>query len=96
MGAAKAAVEVEQTAPAEETPETKPETKPDSEAAPQGGAAVEVERVEDGSLEVVVLVQISGTRNGEAWPAAGESWVLPEAEALAYVKSGYVRLPDAE
>lgn len=48
-------------------------------------------------VEVVVLVAISGLRNGEPWPAPGEPIVLPEAEAAGYLKFGYVKAkPDAE
>ncbi|MFA8415113.1 hypothetical protein ACEPTV_33245, partial [Burkholderia pseudomallei] len=64
--------------------ETKPDPEPEKSALP------------DGHVEVIVVTPISGLRNGEPWPAAGEPIVLPEAEARGYLQFGYVKLPDTE
>ena len=53
--------------------------------APKAKAAQPAETV-----EVVVLVQVSGLRDGERWPAVGESWTLPTAEAEQYIRQGLV------
>ena len=39
-------------------------------------------------MKVRMKVQMSGTRNGEEWPAKGEVAELPTAEAAHYVASG--------
>ncbi|GAB2702373.1 hypothetical protein BKA24_001686 [Microbacterium marinum] len=41
-------------------------------------------------VEVFVAVTITGTRNGEPWPAVGEPITLPATEAEAYLAAGYV------
>lgn len=40
--------------------------------------------------EFIVRIPISGTRNGEPWPAPGERIDLPEAEALDYLNARYI------
>jgi hypothetical protein len=42
----------------------------------------------------IVRVLITGTRNGEPWPAIGESIELPAQEAASYLLSGVVKLPE--
>lgn len=44
---------------------------------------------EDGDVEVVMLLHITGLRNGEAWPARGQAITLPADEALNLVRNGY-------
>jgi len=39
-------------------------------------------------MQVKLLVDISGTRNGEPWPGRGESVDLPEDEARAMIAVG--------
>jgi len=39
-------------------------------------------------VKVKMQVYISGTRNGEAWPAAGGEVDLPDAEAAKYCANG--------
>ena len=49
-------------------------------------------------MKVKMQVYISGTRNGEAWPAAGGEVDLPDAEAAKYCANGLaipVRSDDA-
>ena len=43
---------------------------------------------------VIVRFRTSGTRNGEPWPAVGESWTLPDGEAADYILSGFVVLDE--
>ena len=50
-------------------------------------------------MKVRMLVNMSGTRNGEEWPAKGEVAELPTAEAAHYVASGIaeqVSAPEVE
>lgn len=46
--------------------------------------------------EVVMASQISGTRNGVDWPAAGEKMDVPEAEADQLIRAGLAYDPDDE
>lgn len=39
-------------------------------------------------MKVRMKVSVSGTRNGEPWPARGSVVELPDAEAADYCKSG--------
>ena len=39
-------------------------------------------------MRVTMKLQISGTRNGEPWPARGETIDLPDDEAAALVAQG--------
>lgn len=39
-------------------------------------------------MKVRMIVEISGTRDGEEWPKRGEVIDLPEAEALDYIAAG--------
>lgn len=39
-------------------------------------------------MKVKMLVSISGTRDGAAWPAHGEIVDLPDVEASAYIAQG--------
>lgn len=48
----------------------------------------------EGHVEVVMLVGITGTRNGEKWPAVGGTVALPADEAAQYIANGYARLPE--
>lgn len=56
-----------------------------------GDSEPEPEPVAEGDVTVIVVVGISGLRNGVPWPAAGEQFVLPADEAADYIKFGYVR-----
>lgn len=62
--------------------------EPAVEAAPKPADEPGVELV-----EVVMLVTISGLRDGEPWPASGERLALPADEAAIYVANGYAALP---
>lgn len=91
-----AAAPLEQSAPAE------PEAAAEVEGAAVGEDGVPVlaevksapaePEAEDGDVIATVIHQISGLRNGEPWPAAGEPITLPAAEAAQYAAAGYVRL----
>ena len=39
-------------------------------------------------MKVRMLVHMSGTRNGQEWPAAGEPMDLPDGEAADYIAAG--------
>ena len=39
-------------------------------------------------MKVRMIVEISGTRDGEEWPKRGESIDLPDAEAADYIAAG--------
>ncbi|WP_295837358.1 hypothetical protein [uncultured Microbacterium sp.] len=43
----------------------------------------------EGDVEIVMLITISGLRNGEPWPRAGRTVTLPAAEAESLVANGY-------
>lgn len=45
------------------------------------------------TMEVVMKVQISGTRNGEEWPQPGQRASLPKEEAAALIANGMAKLP---
>lgn len=45
-------------------------------------------------MRVKMRQRISGTRNGQVWPAAGESLELPESEARDLVRLGYAESAD--
>ncbi|MGZ0067857.1 hypothetical protein [Microbacterium arborescens] len=59
---------------------------------PYAGADAEVP--ESGDVEIVMLITISGLRNGEEWPRAGRSITLPADEAAACIANGYARLAE--
>jgi hypothetical protein len=42
-------------------------------------------------MKVRLVHDISGTRDGKAWPAAGEEVDLPDAEALSMLQNGSAR-----
>lgn len=46
-------------------------------------------------MKVRLTQQITGTRDGQPWPAAGEEVDLPESEALALLQGGAARAVDA-
>lgn len=68
--------------PAEQT-ETETETEPEPEPEPV-----------EGELTIVMKIAITGTRNGEPWPAVGGEISLPAEEAERYVQLGYAHLPE--
>ncbi|KAA9110179.1 hypothetical protein [Microbacterium rhizomatis] len=73
------------------------EAKAAAEAsAASDAAAAEVEAVEPEGVTVVMVIGISGLRDGEPWPAPGESIVLPADEAALYIANGYAKLPADE
>ena len=39
-------------------------------------------------MKVTMKVQVSGTRNGEDWPAPGQVVDLPDAEAVSLINQG--------
>ncbi|MFG6277929.1 hypothetical protein [Microbacterium sp. 5K110] len=43
----------------------------------------------EGDVAVRMLITISGSRDGEPWPAAGGVVTLPAAEAAQYIAIGY-------
>ena len=43
-------------------------------------------------VKVIVRVEVSGSRNGQLWPAIGEVMELPADEAAQYLAAGYVEL----
>jgi hypothetical protein len=45
-------------------------------------------------VKVVLNVTMSGSRNGEDWPAKGSVIDLPEAEAVDYLNAGICRKAD--
>mgnify|MGYP003337408333 CR=1 FL=1 len=45
-----------------------------------------------GTTSVVLLVTLTGTRNGEDWPAKGATMSLPAEEAADMVEAGMARL----
>lgn len=45
--------------------------------------------------KVRMLVNISGTRNGEDWPKAGETITVPAAEAADLIRQGIAAEPNA-
>ena len=47
-------------------------------------------------ITVRLVGKISGTRDGEDWPAPGETIALPEDEANALLASGIAVKPDTE
>jgi membrane protein involved in colicin uptake len=48
------------------------------------------------SKTVRLVARISGTRDGEDWPAPGETIALPEAEANQLLLNGMAVTPDVE
>lgn len=59
--------------------------------AEAGGSAKKPAKAKgETGVKVKVAVAISGLRNGEPWPAVGESITLPEHEAEGYLRFGYV------
>lgn len=47
-------------------------------------------------MKVKMIVSITGTRNGQDWPAAGETVDLPDAEARDLVAGGLAVQLDAK
>lgn len=47
-------------------------------------------------MKVRLNVALSGTRNGHAWPACGETVDLPDSEALGMVAGGLASLVASE
>lgn len=45
--------------------------------------------------KVRMLVNISGSRNGEDWPKAGETLTVPAAEAEDLIRAGIAAAPNA-
>lgn len=79
--------------PAESDTPADPPAAPENPDVPEIPAAPDADpEPESGAVEVVVLVEISGLRNGERWPRPGETWTLPRGEAEQYARAGYVRL----
>lgn len=72
------APEPEQAEPEQAEPEQPEPAEPEPDAAEPAG-----------EVTVIVKVAITGTRNGEPWPAVGEPFVLPAAEAEQYILLGY-------
>lgn len=72
-----------------------PESFPD----PADAEATLTSDPDDGTLEVILQVQISGTRDGKDWPAPGTLVRLPKLEALGLVAGGsaeFKKLPEVE
>ncbi|MBB3158197.1 hypothetical protein FHS07_001893 [Microbacterium proteolyticum] len=44
---------------------------------------------DEGDVELVMALTISGLRNGEPWPRAGRTVTVPAAEAASLVANGY-------
>ncbi len=67
-----------------------PQTPPESHPEPEDhGLGQDV-------LEVVMKVQLSGTRDGEDWPKPGTTVTLPRDEATSMVANGLAALPAVE
>ncbi|CAH0248390.1 hypothetical protein [Microbacterium sp. Bi128] len=82
--------------PAEQTPAGDPAAQtPAGDPAAQTPAAAPAAEpeppTEPATLDVVMLVSLSGLRDGEPWPAAGESIALPVDEAEGYIANGYAK-----
>ena len=81
--------------PAAQTPaaQTPAGDTADATAAPEPAAAATAPEAaaEPATLDVVMLVSLSGLRDGVAWPAAGEAIALPVAEAEGYIANGYAK-----
>jgi hypothetical protein len=52
-------------------------------------------RRKETTMQVKLIAQISGTRNGEDWPAPGELVALPDDEAASLIQNGFAIDPDA-
>lgn len=63
-------------------------------ASPAFARTVDDEVPEEGDVELVMLLTISGLRNGEPWPRAGRVVTLPAAEAASLVANGYAALAE--
>ena len=65
-------------------------------AAAEAQAAAEAADTLDAldGVELVMLITITGLRDGEPWPEAGESITLPAEEAALYVANGYAKLAE--
>jgi hypothetical protein len=50
----------------------------------------------DDTADVYMKITISGTRDGEPWPAAGEKATLPAAEAAELVAAGHASVEAPE
>lgn len=73
-------------APAAQTPAGDPADSAVAAPAPEPEAPAE-----PATLDVVMLVSLSGLRDGVAWPAAGEAIALPVDEAEGYIANGYAK-----
>ena len=47
-------------------------------------------------MKVRMKSSVSGTRNGETWPAVGEEIVLPDAEAVELLGAGIVEAVESK
>lgn len=78
------------------TPDTTPTPEP-APAAPTSPdtavAAVPAAEPVD-TTEIVMNIAITGTVDGESWPAPGGAIALPTAEAERYVRLGYAHFPE--
>lgn len=80
-------------------PENKTALTPESFPDPADATATLTSDPDDGTLEVILRVQISGTRDGEDWPKRGTLVKLPRLEALGLVAGGSAelkKLPEVE
>lgn len=97
------APETPEVGAANASPEVPPAPDPTPPGNPPGDVAPttptppvpDVSEVPDeGDVEVEMLISITGTRNGEKWPAPGGAITLPADEAAQYVANGYARLAE--
>lgn len=88
-------------------PPAKPAAKPDEqEKAPDSGLepqnppeshpVSEDHALGQDSLNVIMRVQLSGTRNGDDWPKPGTTVTLPKDEAHSMIANGLAALPAVE
>ncbi len=70
------------------TPDAAEQAAAEQAAAEQAAAE---QAAAEGEVRVQMLVAISGTRNGEKWPAVGEAFSLPAEEAAGYIANGYAK-----
>lgn len=77
-------------AAASPTPDAPENTAPTPDA-PDTGAMADVDADPPATLVVRMLYRISGYRNGEEWPGAGETIELPRVEADALIAAGWAR-----
>lgn len=64
-------------------------------AAPRAATPAEPETAEPAELTVIAMnITITGSVDGQEWPARGGEIALPTAEAERYVRLGYAHLPE--